>query len=91
MKFLRKFLAFPLVLATPAFVSSCVSTPGSFLSEGDSLTDRYEASSVRGRDRLVSPVYQTSASGWRISGADREAEKKAIAQDQPFAVLHPGQ
>lgn len=61
--------------------ASCSST--AFYSNGD-VGNRYGEPAPRVERRVGGPY-----SHWTMNSYEREAEKKAIAQDQPFATVRP--
>jgi hypothetical protein len=83
-----------LVLGISIFsLSSCADFSGTYLSaNSDNLTNRYDGNSssmMSPQGTVVRPAYQPSSNGWSMNGAEKEAETKAVAQDQPFAVIRP--
>lgn len=63
-------------------MASC-SSAGQYLDGG--LGKRYGGPGAVSEGRAYVPAYN----GWRMNYSEREAEKKAIAQDMPFSTVRP--
>lgn len=83
MSYSKKIIRYGALLIVALSAASCAST-GPYYPGQRALNERYGdgPATVEGR---VTPNY----SRWGMTSGEREAEKKAIAQDQPFAAVKP--
>jgi len=77
-----KSFRLPAVAVLCGALTSCAST-GPFLDQG--LGKRYGAPPATVEGRAYVPAYN----GWSMNYSERQAEKKAIAQDMPFSTVRP--
>jgi hypothetical protein len=63
-------------------MASCSST-GQYLDGG---TNKRYGGTGAVAERAYVPAYNR---GWHLNSSEREAEKKAIAQDMPFSTVRP--
>lgn len=77
-----KTLRFTALILLCGLVTSCSSA--SPYSDGG-LSKRYHGVDAGVEGRAYVPAYN----GWRMNYGEREAERKAIAQDMPFSTVRP--
>jgi hypothetical protein len=78
------FSSFVRVAAVFAVCASAASCTSSFPSLNGGLDQRYAAANGH-PERAYVPAYR----GWTMNYGERQAEKKAISQDMPFAAVRP--